>query len=186
MSETGANRANLSDRAAIPLKPVDALSARPHRPSCSTYGSQRLTNDTTGSADRRVGHFSKARRGSSSSDQTYNQRGWNAATGGPTLLLPDEAHRASASPPGSQGLPRDLVRQATPRLRVMALLYAAIFFLADFFPALISEANRAILFSAVVRWLPGAISISVALFVAAVVSQSAPVASGRCRDRRRL
>ena len=51
----------------------------------------------------------------------------------------------------------------------MALLYSAIFFLADFFPALISETNRAILFSAAVRWLPGAISISVALFVAAVV-----------------
>ena len=71
---------------------------------------------------------------------------------------------------GSEGLPRDLIRQAMPRLRVMALLYAAIFFLADFFPALISEVNRAILFSAVVRWLPGAISISVALFVTAVVS----------------
>jgi hypothetical protein len=91
-------------------------------------------------------------------------------TGGPTLLRPDEAHRAWASGPGSQGLPRDLVRQATPRLRVMALLYAAVFFLAAFFPSLISEAERAILFSAVVRWLPGAISISVALFVAAVVS----------------
>ena len=52
----------------------------------------------------------------------------------------------------------------------MALLYAAVFFLADFFPSLISAAGRAILFGAVVQWLPGAISISVALFVAAVVS----------------
>jgi hypothetical protein len=94
----------------------------------------------------------------------------NAPTGGPTLLRPDEAHRARASGPGSQGLPRDLVRQTTPRLRVMALLYAGVFFLAGFFPALISKAGRAILFSAVVQWLPGALSISVALFVAAVVS----------------
>jgi eukaryotic-like serine/threonine-protein kinase len=93
----------------------------------------------------------------------------NQDTGGATLLRPDEAHRASASGPGSEGLPRDLVRQAMPRLRVMALLYAAIFFLADFFPALIFEFNRAVLFSGAVRWLPGAISISVALFVAAVV-----------------
>jgi eukaryotic-like serine/threonine-protein kinase len=91
-------------------------------------------------------------------------------TGGPTLLRPDEAHRASASRPGSQGLPRDLVRQATPRLRVMALLYAAVFFLAAFFPALISQADRAVLFSAVVLWLPGTISIAVALFVAAAMT----------------
>jgi eukaryotic-like serine/threonine-protein kinase len=94
----------------------------------------------------------------------------NAGTGGPTLLRPDEGHRASASAPGSEGLPRDLVRQATPRLRVMALLYAAVFFLADMFPAVISEANRNILFSAPVRWLPGATSIAVALLVAAVIT----------------
>ena len=87
----------------------------------------------------------------------------------PTLLRPDEAHRVWSPGPGSEGLPRDLIRQAMPRLRVMALLYAAISFLADFFPAVISETNRAILFSAAVRWLPGTISIAVALFVAAVV-----------------
>ena len=68
----------------------------------------------------------------------------------------------------------------------MALLYAAVFFLAGFFPSLLSEADRAILFGAVVQWLPGAISIAVALLVAAVVDQSPPVASGRCRDRHRL
>src|SRR3989475_12149115 len=90
-------------------------------------------------------------------------------TAGPTLLLPEEAHRVWASGPGSQGLPRDLIRQATPRLRVMALLYAGIFFLASFFPSLISEAGRAVLVGAVVQWLPGVISISVALVVAAVV-----------------
>jgi serine/threonine-protein kinase len=52
----------------------------------------------------------------------------------------------------------------------MALLYAAVFFLADFFPALFSAMDRAMLFGAVVRWLPGAISIAVGLFVAAVLS----------------
>jgi serine/threonine-protein kinase len=51
----------------------------------------------------------------------------------------------------------------------MALLYAAIFFLADFFPPLISKADRGIVFGTVVLWLPGAISISVAVFVAAVI-----------------
>ena len=91
-------------------------------------------------------------------------------TGGPTLLRPDEAHHASPSGQGSQGLPRDLVRQAAPRLRVMALLYAAVFFLAGIFPSLVSRATRALYFGSVVQWLPGAISIPVALFVAAVVT----------------
>jgi serine/threonine-protein kinase len=50
----------------------------------------------------------------------------------------------------------------------MALLYAAVFFLAAFFPALISSADRAMLFGVLVHWLPGAISIAVALLVAAV------------------
>jgi len=95
----------------------------------------------------------------------------NPGTGSPTLLRPDEAHHgwASGADPGSQGLPRDLVGQATPRLRVMAVLYAAVFFLAGFFPALVSKTGRAILFGAVVQWLPGTISIAVALFVAAAV-----------------
>jgi eukaryotic-like serine/threonine-protein kinase len=92
----------------------------------------------------------------------------NMETGGPTLRRADEAHGAWASTPASQGLPRDLIRQATPRLRVMALLYAAVFFLADIFPSLISEHDRAMLFGAVVAWLPATISITVALFVAAV------------------
>jgi len=97
-------------------------------------------------------------------------RRMNTGTGGPTLLRPDEAQRAWASAPGSEGLPRDLVRQARRRLRVMALLYAAVFFLAAFFPPLISKADRAILFGAAVLWLPGVISIAVAVFIAAVVS----------------
>jgi hypothetical protein len=92
----------------------------------------------------------------------------NPGTGGPTLLRPEEAQRESASAPGSHGLPRDLVRQARPRLRVMALLYAAVFFLAGIFPALFSKADRAILFSSVEQWLPATISIGVALCVAAV------------------
>jgi eukaryotic-like serine/threonine-protein kinase len=91
-------------------------------------------------------------------------------TGGPTLLRPEAVHRASASVGGSQGLPGDLVRQATLRLRVMALLYAAIFFLAAFFPPLTSVAGRTMLFGMVVHWLPGTLAIAVALVVAAVVA----------------
>lgn len=94
----------------------------------------------------------------------------NAGIGGPTLLRPDEAPTAGATGPGSQGLPRDLVRQARSRLRVMALLYAAVYFLTAILPALISKADRAVLFGAVAQWLPAAISITVALFVAAAVT----------------
>jgi len=94
----------------------------------------------------------------------------NQSTGSPTFLRPDKAHRALTSDPGSQRLPRDLARQATRRLRVVALMYASGFFMSAIFPSLISNAERAILFGAVVRWLPSAISISVALFVAAAVT----------------
>jgi serine/threonine-protein kinase len=87
-----------------------------------------------------------------------------------TLLRPDDAHHASAAAAGSQGLPRDLVRQAMQRLRVLALLYAAVFFLADLGPPLLLEAHRAMMVSAVEYWLPATLSISVALVVAAVVT----------------
>ena len=52
----------------------------------------------------------------------------------------------------------------------MALLYAAIFFLIDFFPTLISKADRSAQFGAIVHWLPGTIAISVALFLAVAVA----------------
>jgi eukaryotic-like serine/threonine-protein kinase len=93
----------------------------------------------------------------------------NAETGGPTLLRPEESESGTVAVTGSRGLPRDLIRQATPRLRVLALLYATVFFLSGFFPALLSAADRAMLFGTLVYWLPGVISIFVALCVAAVV-----------------
>jgi hypothetical protein len=97
----------------------------------------------------------------------------NTRTGGPTLLRPDEAHRASAPRADSQGLPGDLVQQARVRLRVMALLYAAVFFLAGIFPSLVSQSDRAELLHSVVAWLPAAISIAVALLVAATATSPA-------------
>ena len=93
-----------------------------------------------------------------------------SAAHGATLFHPDEARHAWTPGSGSQGLPRDLVHQALRRLRVMALLYAAVFFLIAFAPALIVERERTMLFSFVVHWLPGALSIAIALIVAAVVS----------------
>ena len=52
----------------------------------------------------------------------------------------------------------------------MALLYVAVFFLIDFFPALISKGDRSAQFGAIVQWLPGTIAISVALFLAVAVT----------------
>jgi serine/threonine-protein kinase len=90
----------------------------------------------------------------------------------PTLLRPDRRRRSFDSVWGSHGLPRDLLRQSTHRVRVLALLYASVFFFAAFFPNLLFD--RAMLFSTIVHWLPGTISIVVALVVAAVSSPSRP------------
>jgi hypothetical protein len=68
----------------------------------------------------------------------------------------------------------------------MALLYSAVFFLAGIFPSLVSKADRAVLFGAVVEWLPDAISISVALFVAAVVTNPRLSSRVAAYDRHRL
>ena len=52
----------------------------------------------------------------------------------------------------------------------MALLYAAVFFLAGVFPAVFSKADRTAFLADVVLWLPPTISIGVALFVAAAIT----------------
>ncbi len=94
----------------------------------------------------------------------------DAATGGPTLLLPEETRRSRhVTGPRSQGLPTDLVEQATGRLHALALLYAAVFFMAAFFPSLVRAQGRAMLVSSAVNWMPGTLAIAVALLVAAVI-----------------
>jgi len=85
-----------------------------------------------------------------------------------TLLVPQ------ASPPSSarttpRELPSDLQLQAAGRLRALALLYAFVFFMAGFFPALINASNRAILFGHAINWLPGVLAIASALVVAGLV-----------------
>jgi serine/threonine-protein kinase len=94
----------------------------------------------------------------------------DTATGAPTLLRPEDPGTPShASVRRSQGLPTDLAVRATNRLYVLALLYAAVFFLAAFFPTLWSARERAMLLSHPFHWLPGSLAISVALVVAAVI-----------------
>jgi serine/threonine-protein kinase len=68
------------------------------------------------------------------------------------------------------GLPTDLLSQSARRLRILAWLYAFMFFMAAFFPAIVFPEHRAHLFSSVSNWAPGVISIAVALVVAALAS----------------
>lgn len=86
-----------------------------------------------------------------------------------SLFLPQEGGRTSSFRQSATGLPADLLGQSAARLRTLALLYAFVFFMADFFPALLFQADRAELFSSFVMWGPGVIAISVALIVAAVI-----------------
>jgi serine/threonine-protein kinase len=61
-----------------------------------------------------------------------------------------------------------VVNQAAARLRIAALLYAFVFFMAGYMPALLIPAERAVVFSRVLLWGPGMIAIGVALLVALV------------------
>jgi plasmid stabilization system protein ParE len=93
-----------------------------------------------------------------------------------TLLLPREGRRTSSFRKSATGLPADLLNQSAARLRTLALLYAFVFFMAGFFPALLFPADRAHLFSSFTQWGPGVIAIAVALIVAALIrSASVPL-----------
>jgi eukaryotic-like serine/threonine-protein kinase len=67
------------------------------------------------------------------------------------------------------GLPIDLVIQSVSRLRVLALLYAFVFFMVAVFPELVVRQDRARLLGSFVLWGPPVISIAFALFVAALI-----------------
>jgi eukaryotic-like serine/threonine-protein kinase len=83
-----------------------------------------------------------------------------------TLLPPDPRGTPRAI---SAGLPDDLLSQSAERLRVLALLYAFVFFMAGIFPALLVPNDRARFLSSFVQWGPAVIGIVVGLLVAAVI-----------------
>jgi len=89
----------------------------------------------------------------------------NASDFKESLFFRDEGLRGRDS-----GLPPDLLSQSARRLRVLALLYAFVFFMAAYFPALLFPEHRAHIFSSLVSWAPGVISIAIALVVAALTS----------------
>ena len=87
-----------------------------------------------------------------------------------TLMRPDA--RDSTARDISSGFPTDLLSQSAGRLRVLALLYAFVFFMAGIFPALLSPIDRARFLGTFAQWAPGAIGLVVALVVAAVIRRT--------------
>jgi hypothetical protein len=69
----------------------------------------------------------------------------------------------------SSGFPSDLLGQSAARLRILALLYAAIFFFAGVFPALLLPGDRARFLGSFAQWGPSVIGIVVSLLLAAVI-----------------
>ncbi|MQA28824.1 MAG: protein kinase [Luteitalea sp.] len=79
-----------------------------------------------------------------------------------TLLARDRGTSASAT-----GLPADLLTQSARRLRIVALLYAVVFFMSNPLTAILFPEERVQFLASVVRWGPSTVSITVALLVAA-------------------
>jgi serine/threonine-protein kinase len=84
-----------------------------------------------------------------------------------TLLRPDA--RPTDARGISSGFPTDLLAQAAARLRILALLYAFVFFMAGIFPALLFPGDRARFLGSFVQWGPSVIGILAALLVATVI-----------------
>jgi serine/threonine-protein kinase len=81
------------------------------------------------------------------------------------MLLPRGAMHASTSGRSTAGLAPELLAQSSRRLRTLALLYAFTFFMAAFLPSLLFEREREFMFGDPANWLPGVVSIAVALAV---------------------
>src|SRR5215471_13964313 len=65
-------------------------------------------------------------------------------------------------------LPPELLAQSARRLRIVALLYAFVFFMSDPLQAILFSEERARYLASPIRWAPSTISIVVALLVAAL------------------
>jgi eukaryotic-like serine/threonine-protein kinase len=87
-----------------------------------------------------------------------------------TLLHP--AAPSSGGRGSSSSLPADLVSQSASRLRILALLYAFVFFMASLFPMLVVPADRTMMLGSFVHWGPSVLAIAVALLVAAAIGSA--------------
>jgi len=88
------------------------------------------------------------------------------------MLQPRGAKHASTTGFRTGGLAPELLSQSADRLRILALLYAFTFFMAGFFPNLMSAEARAFYFGNPENWAPGVVSIAMALVVAAFAKSS--------------
>ena len=84
-----------------------------------------------------------------------------------TLLRPDA--RPADARGISSSLPADLLGQSAERLRILALLYAFVFFMAAIFPMLLVPADLALFLSGFAYWGPTVIAIAVALLVGLIL-----------------
>ncbi|HEU4939763.1 MAG TPA: serine/threonine-protein kinase [Vicinamibacterales bacterium] len=90
------------------------------------------------------------------------------STQGPTLFVPE--HRgASILERATTGFPPDLLNRVAIRFQILLWLYAFTFFMAAFFPSLLSADQRARLFEHPMTWVPGAVSITMAVLVAVTI-----------------
>lgn len=85
-------------------------------------------------------------------------------------LLPRVSPDSGGSAPSPTGLPEDLQRRSVKRLRVLALLYALVFFMSDFFGYILLPSEK---IDSVSDWLPGSVSIAGALVVAWLTTRPA-------------
>src|SRR5688572_19399635 len=86
------------------------------------------------------------------------------------LLLPHADQRVKTS--AGTGLSAELLGQSARRLRALALLYAFTFFMSAFFPALLFASERAYVFQDPANWVPGVVSIAMAVLVWGVASSA--------------
>ena len=93
------------------------------------------------------------------------------STPGHTLFVPKH-QTSSFADRTTTGLPPDLLNRVAARLQVLAWLYAFTFFMAGFFPALLVRGQRALLMSSPLNWVPGVISITVAVSIALAIRAS--------------
>lgn len=93
-----------------------------------------------------------------------------------TIFKPRAAKRSSTATYRvsgmSTGLPEDLLRAAVKRLRVLALLYAFVFFSSNLLGQVIDPETRSQLFEEFANWGPASISIVIALVVAGLTMSS--------------
>jgi eukaryotic-like serine/threonine-protein kinase len=85
------------------------------------------------------------------------------ASSAETLVPREETGRTPVT-----GLSPELLAQSARRLRILALLYAFVFFMSDPLQAVLLSDQRARFLASAIRWAPSTISIAVALLVAAL------------------